>query len=280
MAKYNIREYKESGASYQESINPDILDELHTKILNILLIQRKFMDKDYSAKKLAQDLNTNSRYVSAVCNVKFHMNYATLINKYRIDEAMSILIDRRYLKLNMEDVASMVGFANRQSFYSAFYKQNGITDSEIKTYPVSVNQDWSYTKTSDQKPEDQMYVLSQVIEVDSSSVDAISNLSKDASKLASINALYSTQSVEYYYSGLPELRINLLSDAIKDAKLRAQKIAESNNQIVGSLRSASMGSVLVLAPNANVEDGSWGSYDTSTIDKEVMVTVRASFLIK
>ena len=82
MAKYNIREYKESGASYQESINPDILDELHTKILNILLIQRKFMDKDYSAKKLAQDLNTNSRYVSAVCNVKFHMNYATLINKY------------------------------------------------------------------------------------------------------------------------------------------------------------------------------------------------------
>ena len=83
MAKYNIREYKESGASYQESINPDILDELHTKILNILLIQRKFMDKDYSAKKLAQDLNTNSRYVSAVCNVKFHMNYATLINKYR-----------------------------------------------------------------------------------------------------------------------------------------------------------------------------------------------------
>jgi len=125
-----------------------------------------------------------------------------------------------------------------------------------------------------------MYILSQVIEVDSSSVDAISNLSKDASKLASINALYSTQSVEYYYSGLPELRINLLSDAIKDAKLRAQKIAESNNQTVGSLRSASMGSVLVLAPNANVEDGSWGSYDTSTIDKEVMVTVRASFLIK
>ncbi|HOC96646.1 MAG TPA: SIMPL domain-containing protein [bacterium] len=162
----------------------------------------------------------------------------------------------------------------------AFYKSNGIQDTEIKTYPVSVNQDWSYTKTSDQKPEDQMYILSQVIEVDSSSVDAISNLSKDASKLASINALYSTQSVEYYYSGLPELRINLLSDAIKDAKLRAQKIAESNNQTVGSLRSASMGSVLVLAPNANVEDGSWGSYDTSTIDKEVMVTVRASFLIK
>ena len=57
---------------------------------------------------------------------------ATLINKYRIDEAMSILIDRRYLKLNMEDVASMVGFANRQSFYSAFYKQNGTTPRDFR----------------------------------------------------------------------------------------------------------------------------------------------------
>ena len=123
MAKYNIREYKESGASYQESINPDILDELHTKILNILLIQRKFMDKDYSAKKLAQDLNTNSRYVSAVCNVKFHMNYATLINKYRIDEAMSILIDRRYLKLNMEDVAYISSVKRERGLDYPFARQ-------------------------------------------------------------------------------------------------------------------------------------------------------------
>ena len=54
MAKYNIREYKESGASYQESINPDILDELHAKILNILLIQRKFMDKDRSEEHTSE----------------------------------------------------------------------------------------------------------------------------------------------------------------------------------------------------------------------------------
>ena len=161
-----------------------------------------------------------------------------------------------------------------------FYKDNGITDAEIKTYPVSVNKDWSYTKTSDQKPEDELYVITQIIEINSSNVDAISNLTKDTAKLATVNALYSTQSVEYYYSKLPELRVSLLSDAIKDAKLRAEKIAESNDQKVGSLRSASMGSVLVLAPNANVEDGAWGSYDTSSQDKEIMVTVRASFLIE
>lgn len=160
-----------------------------------------------------------------------------------------------------------------------FYKNNGVLESEIKTYPVYMDKDWSYNN-SGQKPEDQLYILRQNVEVNSSNVETISNLAKDTAKLASVDALYSTQSVEYYYSKLPELRVNLLSDAIKDAKLRAEKIAESNNQTVGSLRSASMGSVLVLAPNANVEDGQWGSYDTSSIDKEIMVTVRASFIIK
>ena len=132
MAKYNITEKKESVASYQTNIRPDILDELHTKMIQIILVQKKFMDKNYSAKALAEDLNTNSRYVSAVCNVKFHMNYASLVNKYRIEEAMSMLTDRRYQKLTMEDIAGMVGFANRQSFYSAFYKLQGCTPRDYK----------------------------------------------------------------------------------------------------------------------------------------------------
>lgn len=32
----------------------------------------------------------------------------------------------------MEDISDMVGFANRQSFYAAFYRINGITPREYK----------------------------------------------------------------------------------------------------------------------------------------------------
>ena len=34
-------------------------------------LERKYKDPDYSSKKLAEDLNTNSRYISAVCSCKF-----------------------------------------------------------------------------------------------------------------------------------------------------------------------------------------------------------------
>ena len=132
MAKYNITELKEKEAAYRSLVNPKLMDELKEKILDIILIQKRYKDKDYSAKKLAEDLGTNTRYISAVVNVRFHMNYTSFVNKFRIDEAMTLLVDKRYRDLNMEDISDMVGFANRQSFYASFYKINGITPREYK----------------------------------------------------------------------------------------------------------------------------------------------------
>jgi YesN/AraC family two-component response regulator len=108
------------------------MDEMKEKILNIIVMQKKYKDKDYSAKKLAEDLGTNTRYISAVVNVRFHMNYTSFVNKFRIEEAMAILVDRRYQDLRMEEVSDMVGFANRQSFYASFYKIMNMTPREYR----------------------------------------------------------------------------------------------------------------------------------------------------
>ncbi|WP_277069179.1 helix-turn-helix domain-containing protein [Prevotella corporis] len=132
MVKYNITEKKEKPAVYRSLVSPQLMDELKGKILNIILIQQKYKDKNFSAKKLAEELHTNTRYISAVINVRFHMNYTSFVNKFRVDEAMGLLVDKRYQDLNMEDISAMVGFSNRQSFYSSFYKINGITPREYK----------------------------------------------------------------------------------------------------------------------------------------------------
>jgi AraC-like DNA-binding protein len=132
MTKYNTEKKTEKEATYRSLISPTLMDELKEKILNVIVMQKKYKDKDYSAKKLAADLGTNTRYISAVVNVRFHMNYTSFVNKYRIEEAMSILIDKRYQELRIEEVSDMVGFANRQSFYASFYKITGITPKEYK----------------------------------------------------------------------------------------------------------------------------------------------------
>ena len=132
MAKYNIIEKREKEAAYRSLVSPKLMDEMQEKIMNIIVMQKKYRDKDYSAKRLAEDLGTNTRYISAVVNVRFHMNYTSFVNKYRIEEAMTILVDKRYQDLRMEEVSDMVGFANRQSFYASFFKIMGITPREYR----------------------------------------------------------------------------------------------------------------------------------------------------
>ena len=134
MAKYNLTEKKEKVAAYRSLVSPQLMDELKEKILNIILIQQRYKDKNYSAKQLAEDLGTNTRYISAVVNVRFHMNYTSFVNKFRIEEAMALLVDKRYQELNMEEISDMVGFANRQSFYASFYRINGGTPRDYRIH--------------------------------------------------------------------------------------------------------------------------------------------------
>lgn len=134
MTKYNITEKKEKEANYRTLVSPQVLDELKDRILQVIVMQKKYKDKYYSAKRLAEDLGTNTRYISAVVNVKFHMNYTSFINKYRIEEAMSILVDKRYQNLRIEEVSDMVGFSNRQSFYASFYRLTGLTPKDYKMH--------------------------------------------------------------------------------------------------------------------------------------------------
>ena len=132
MAKYNLSEKKERDVKYCSLVSPAVMDELKERILDVVVMQKKFMDKNYTARQLAMDLGTNSRYVSAVVNVRFRMNYTSFINKYRIEEAMSILTDKRYEEMSMEEVSDMVGFSNRQSFYASFYKLMKMTPRDYR----------------------------------------------------------------------------------------------------------------------------------------------------
>ena len=119
---YNVKEKSEKQAAYRSLIRAELADELFDKILNIIVVNKKYRDPSYSAKDLAKELQTNTRYVSAVINSRFNMNFSCLLNEYRIKEALHRMVDKRYADETIEEISVAVGFANRQSFYAAFYR--------------------------------------------------------------------------------------------------------------------------------------------------------------
>jgi AraC-like DNA-binding protein len=132
MGKYNISELKTKKAEYRHTVSSKMMDIIQEQIINIIVKHKAYRDKDYSAKKLAKEIGTNTRYISAVVNDRFHMNYSQFVNKYRVDEAMRILSDMRYQDLAMSDICDMVGFANRQTFYASFYRFIGVTPRQYR----------------------------------------------------------------------------------------------------------------------------------------------------
>ncbi len=156
----------------------------------------------------------------------------------------------------------------------AYFKQAGIDVKNITTNTIAADQDWS----SGQNGAPKRYNVHQEITIESSDVTKIQGLSQNIAALANKGISITPQQPQYYVSSLPNLRVSLLGQAIADARARAKEIAKSGGGSVGKLKSASSGVVQVLAPNStNVDD--YGSYDTSTIEKEVSVTARATFLV-
>ena len=159
-----------------------------------------------------------------------------------------------------------------------FLVTQGFKEGDFTISPVFMDQNYDYSQNRDPNAERE-YNLRQNITLSSSDVSKVKDTADKVSSLAAGGILLSAGSLEYYYSKLAELRVNLLSDAVKDAKVRAEKLAESGGQGVGALKSAASGVVQVISPNS-VDVSDYGSYDTSSLEKEVMVTVKASFVLK
>lgn len=137
---YNLREKKIKDAAYRNMIRADLADELYQKIVDIVIVKKKYKDPNFSSKDLAKLLKTNTRYLSAVVNSRFGMNYSCLLNEYRVKDALRIMADKKNADKNIEEISAMVGFANRQSFYAAFYRIVGETPNGYRKKILSAKQ--------------------------------------------------------------------------------------------------------------------------------------------
>ncbi len=156
-----------------------------------------------------------------------------------------------------------------------FLRKNKVDPAGVTIQPITVA---TLTTSYDKGNTPTGYTLSQEVDVQSSDVQGITKLAQNVGSLINQDALISTTSLEYYYSKLSDLKVEMLAQATKDAQMRAAKIAESAGSGLGKLRSASMG-VLQITPVNSTDVSDYGSYDTTSIQKMITAVVRASFSV-
>lgn len=124
------------------------------------------------------------------------------------------------------------------------------------------------------------YVLTQTLTIESKRVDEVEAITRDITELIENGLEIYSYSPEYYYTQLADLKIELIADATKDARQRAEKVAQEAGARLGDLQDAQVGVFQITAQNSN-EDYSWGgAFNTSAKMKTANITVRLRFGIR
>jgi AraC-like DNA-binding protein len=117
------------------SPNPLFDDHLH----RLLKVEKIFTQKNLALADLATLLETNVTYLSQYFNNTMDTNFNDYINSHRVEEACRIFKDNTNLKYSIDQVADMVGFSSRTTFYSTFKKFTGITPAFFQKNCLYIN---------------------------------------------------------------------------------------------------------------------------------------------
>ena len=154
----------------------------------------------------------------------------------------------------------------------------GIAENQITVSSISTQTLKQQNENGVETAEITGYSLRQQIEVRSNDVDKISQIAREATELINQGILIESNSPQYYYTKLGDLKIEMLGEAARDAKMRAEKIADSTGNNIGAVRSARMGVMQITAADST-EVSDAGISDSTTIDKDVTAVVNISFAV-
>lgn len=154
----------------------------------------------------------------------------------------------------------------------------GITEDQMVVSSITTTTLKRRDSDGNESSEITGYALRQQIEVRSNDVAKIEQVAREATELINQGILIESSAPTYYYTKLGDLKVEMLGEAAKDAKDRAEKIASSTGNSIGSVKSARMG-VLQITAADSTDVSDYGVYDTSTIEKDMTAVVNVSFVV-
>jgi hypothetical protein len=116
------------------------------------------------------------------------------------------------------------------------------------------------------------------LRINSSQVEKLKTMSRQLYDLNGDGIRLTLSGPEFFVSQLDEVKIDLMKRATKNGRDRAEIMAKSSGEKLGSLVSARQGVIQITKPNST-RTSSYGLYDTETIEKVVKLVVTLEFKI-
>jgi hypothetical protein len=122
------------------------------------------------------------------------------------------------------------------------------------------------------------YRLSQTVRVAGDDVEGIVQLDHDSTVLVEQGVLFTPFPIEFIFTRAGEAKVEMLDEATRDARERAERIATQGGVRIAGLRSAAMG-VFQITPIHSSETSWQGIYDRRSRQKTITAVVSAGFAL-
>lgn len=163
-----------------------------------------------------------------------------------------------------------------------YLSSKGVKENEIVFSSVNITKEYVTTYDENSNVRSQTfngYSLMQTVQVESKEVEKVENISRQVSELINSGVELYSNTPEYYYTKLAALKLEMIAEATKDARLRAEKIAENAGASLGDLKKSDMGVFQIVAQNSS-EEYSWGgSFNTAAKNKTATITMKLVYKI-
>ena len=151
--------------------------------------------------------------------------------------------------------------------------QAGVPEESVNVQPVTANPRW------DQFGSQVGFSLDQGLTVVAEGGgESLEQIALDPGALLESGVVLQFSRLEYFFSGIDELKHSLLSQATADARRRAEEIAGGSEMSVEKIVSARAGVFQITEP-FSTEVSDYGVHNTATRNKEITVTVHATFTV-
>lgn len=118
--------YQKSGLTEEDLLR-------YKQDLEMLLIdEKKYLETDLTLPKLANYMNISTNHLSQVINGMFEKNFYELVNYYRVNEAISLMKDKRNSAKSILEIAFEAGFCSSSGFYHVFKNITGRSPKEFR----------------------------------------------------------------------------------------------------------------------------------------------------
>lgn len=152
----------------------------------------------------------------------------------------------------------------------AILKDNGFTDEEIKIGVINYN--YSEYRDENQKLVEERHNLNGNIQIETEKVDSIEKVRGEINKLIAQGININNNPPTYRFTGLNDIKPEMLREATQNARLAANEFAENAGIHVGSIRSAQQGGFYI-------RDAGEEYSDTQKIEKDVRVVTTITFYL-